>query len=211
MKAIFIRELKSYFRTPIGYVFIGFFMLLTAFFFMMMTLLNGVSDMSMYFSQITLVLVLLVPVLTMRTIAEERRNKTDQLLLTSSVSVSEIVLAKFFAVVALFALAMVATIIYPIILLIFGKPVVGMMIGQYLGFFLLGVSFIAVGIYISSLTENQIIAAIISFGVLLFLYLLNMIAPNISNPVLKYLASWLAITGKFQDFFRGMINPAIII
>lgn len=211
MKAIFKREFKNFFITPIGYIFIGFFMLMSAIMFVMNVMEPQIADLSGFFASLSVVLVVLVPILTMRLLAEEKRNKTDQLLFTAPVTMTEIVLGKFFATAAIYGLVLVCTWIFPIIMMIVSKPVVGIMISQYVGFFLLGLVFISIGLYISALTENQIISAIASFGILLVLVLLDSFAANISIPIVANIVSWLSITARFEDFFIGILNPAVII
>ncbi len=211
MKAIFKREFKNFFITPIGYIFIGFFMLMAAIMFVMNVMEPQIADLSGFFASLSVVLVVLVPILTMRLLAEEKRNKTDQLLFTAPVTMTEIVLGKFFATAAIYGLVLVCTWIFPIIMMIVSEPVVGIMISQYVGFFLLGLVFISIGLYISALTENQIISAIASFGILLVLVLLDSFAANISIPIVANIVSWLSITARFEDFFIGILNPAVII
>ena len=113
MKAIFKKEINSYFNSPLGFVFIAVFVLVTAMFFSLYNLFQGVGDITYIFSNITLLLVLLIPVLTMRSFAEEKNKRTDQLLLTCPISVVSIVAGKFLAAFAVFALALAVTLIYP--------------------------------------------------------------------------------------------------
>lgn len=211
MKAIFKREFKNFFVTPTGYIFIGFFMLISAIMFMVYVVDSKIADLSSFFASLSVALVVLVPILTMRLLAEEKRNKTDQLLFTAPVTTTEIVMGKFLATVAIFGIVLVCTFIYPIILMCVSEPVVGIMLSQYVGFFLLGTVFIAIGLFVSSLTENQIIAAVSSFGILLVLVLLDMFASNIGIPAVAKAVEWLSVTARFEDFFVGILNPSVIV
>lgn len=181
MIAILNRELKAYFSTPTGYIFMGFFLLVAGIFFAMINLLQANPNYNGFLDTITFVFMLVVPVLTMRLVAEESRQKTDQLLLTCPISVTEIVLGKYLASITVFLITLLITCFYPIIMSFFGYIAVGQIISGYLGFFLLGSCFIAVGLFISSCTENQVIAAVVTFTALLFIWLVDMIQQGLPN------------------------------
>jgi len=179
MLAIIKREFRSYFSSPTGFVFMGFFLLLTGFFFTMANVFQANPDYNMVLGSITFVFLIVVPVLTMRLISEETKQKTDQLLLTSPLSLTKMVLGKYFAAVGVFLLTLLVTALYPVLLSFFGSIAVWEIIGGYIGFFLLGSSFIAVGLFISSLTDNQVVAAIVTFVSLLFMWLIDWIQQGI--------------------------------
>jgi ABC-2 type transport system permease protein len=179
--AIFNKELKTYFYSASGYVFMGVFLFICGIFFASYNLLPGSPDYSSVLSSIIFIFLILVPIITMKLIAEEKHQKTDQLLLTSPLSVSEIVIGKYLAAVALFFITLAVTILYPIILSQFGTIPVGQIVTTYIGFALMGASLIAIGIFASSLTENQVIAAVISFGMLLVVWLLDFIKQNLPS------------------------------
>ena len=169
MKAIFKKEFRSYFLSPIGYVFVAIFFFVASLFFVINNIFGGYGDINAVFSSMTMIFLFLTPVITMRSMAEEKNSKTDQLLLTAPVSVVSIVTGKLLAAMSVLAIAMATTVIYPIILLNFTTPAWGKFFGNYVGFFLMGTAFVSIGIYISALTENQIIAAVSTFGVLFLL------------------------------------------
>ena len=173
MRAVWKRELEAFFYTPIGYVFMGFFLLVSGYFFWGYNISSGSSDMSNFFSQVSYIFVMFVPVLTMRLMSEERRNKTDQLLLTSPVSIPAIVAGKFLAEVAVFAIPLAAAVLMPLILKAFGTVSLVAAYSALLGYVLLGAACLAVGTWISALTENQILAYLATFGALLVAYLMN--------------------------------------
>lgn len=211
MKAIFKKELRSYFCSPIGYVFIAIFFFVAALFFAISNLLSGYADVSYVFSNMTMIFLFLTPILTMRLLSEEKNSKTDQLLLTSPVKVSSVVLGKLFAAVAVLGIALATTIIFPLIISAYTTSEWGKIFGNYIGFCIMGATFVSIGLYISSLTENQIIAAVSTFGVLFLLYLIEWFGDTTANVILRTVISSLAITSKFTDFAKGVINIQSVI
>lgn len=172
MKAIYKKELLSYFTSMIGYVFIAFFLMIFGVYFTIYHFGYQYANFEYVLQSVSFLFVLLVPILTMRTIAEERKQKTDQLLLTSPVSIEKIVIGKYAAVLTVFLIAMAVIAVYPILLLQFGKIDLKLAYVSILGFLLMGVADIAIGVFISALTENQIVAAVLGFVAMLFIALL---------------------------------------
>ncbi len=211
MKAIFKKEFKGYFLSPIGYIFVGVFMILSAMFFLTGPISYQVADISALFSNINIVYLFLVSILTMRLLAEEKNKKTDQLLLTAPVSIPEIVVGKYLAAMAVFGITIAISLVFPITLFIFGEPSLGEIIGSYVGFILLWGAFVAIGVFISSLTENQMIAAVSTFGVLLLVYFMDWIAGNFSNPALVTVIQWFSLMSRFFEFQSGILNITDII
>lgn len=185
MQAIFNRELKAYFTSAVGYIFMAVFLVISGIFFVLSDIL--VSQPTPYYSpvlsNITFVFLILVPIITMRTLSEEAHQKTDQLLLTSPVSLPEIVLGKYLAAVTLFFITLLITCLYPLMLSIFGSISVWEIIGGYIGFALFGSSLIAIGIFISSLTESQVASAVGTFGVLLFIWVIDWIQQGLPSTM----------------------------
>ena len=179
MKAIYSRELQAYFSSPAGYVFIGFFLLISGFFFALTNLLPGNSDYIDTLGSITFIFLIVVPLLTMKLMAEEMRHKTDQLLLTSPLRIADIVVGKYLAAVTVFFITLLITGIYPLIMNFYGYIAVWEIVGGYIGFFLLGACFIAVGLFISSLTNNQAVAAVATFATLLFIWIIDWVKQGI--------------------------------
>ena len=173
MIAIFKRELRNYFQSPTGYIFMGFFLLLAGIFFALTNLIGGNPNYIGVLSNLTFTFLIAVPVLTMRLISEERRHKTDILLITNPVSITGIVVGKYLAAVALFLITLGVTWLYPVIMSFFGDVAGWEIVGGYIGFLLLGCSFIAVGIFVSAMTENQVISAVVTFAALLLLWLVD--------------------------------------
>lgn len=185
MLAVYKKELRSYFTSVIGWVFIAFFLVLAGLYFMVYNLISGLTNFSYVYQGIQMFFVLLlVPVLTMRIVAEENRQKTDQLLYTAPVSISKIMVGKYLALVTLFGIAMLIVSTYPLILnsLVSKAATAGEAVdfavayGSTFGFFLLGAAYIAIGLFISSLTESQVIAAVASGVIMIFTYLMSGIA-----------------------------------
>lgn len=181
MAAIFKREMKMYFSSMIGYVFTAFFVLVTAIYFSLQNILSLSPQFENVFNSVIMMFLILAPILTMRLLSEETKQKTDQLLLTSPVSVVGVVLGKFFAAVTVFIIALVITMLFPIILSFYGSIAVAQIIGSYIGFFLLGSSFIAVGLWISSITDNQIVSAVATFAAVFLLLMVETIVSSASG------------------------------
>ena len=181
MAAIFKREMKMYFSSMIGYVFTAFFVLVTAIYFSLQNILSLSPQFENVFNSVIMMFLILAPILTMRLLSEETKQKTDQLLLTSPVSVVGVVLGKFFAAVAVFIIALVITMLFPLILSFYGSIAVAQIIGSYIGFFLLGSSFIAVGLWISSITDNQIVSAVATFAAVFLLLMVETIVSSASG------------------------------
>ena len=211
MRAIYEKELKNYFLTPIGYIFASAFMAISALFFVFQTLTSGYAEIDTMLSYVNIICIFIVPVLTMQSFAEERGKRTDQLLLTSPVNISEIVMGKYFAALSVFLLTLVLSLVFPVILFIIGKPVLSETIGTYVGFIFIWSVFIAIGIYISSMTESQVVSAILTFVVLFVLYLVEMIAGSVRNEIAKTVLGWFSVFGRYEDFKNGIFNVSSII
>ncbi|SHM23707.1 ABC-2 type transport system permease protein [Anaerosporobacter mobilis DSM 15930] len=173
MLAIFKKELRSYFTSMIGYLFIGFFLAIVGVYFMAYNLQGGYANFEYVLNSMVFVFVILVPILTMRLLAEEKKQKTDQLLFTSPLSVSKIVVGKYLAVFAVFVSAMVITMFYPFILSKYGTVSFKLAYTGILGFVLVGAAYLAIGLFLSALFESQAIAAVVTFVVLLITFIMQ--------------------------------------
>ena len=185
MTAVYKRELRSYLTSMIGYIFIFFILLLTGIYFSAYQLSAAYPKFEYTLSSLTFVFLISVPILTMRVLAEERKQKTDQLLLTAPVSVEKIVMGKYLALVTVFAIPMVIICMYPLLMTKFGTVSLGMAYTAILGFFLLGCANLAIGVFISSLTESQVIAAVLTFVLLFAFYMMNGISSFFSEGALS--------------------------
>lgn len=171
MMAIYKRELKGYFHTMIGYVIIAFLIAFSGIYFMAYNLSFGYPYFSYVLSGVTFVYLIVVPMITMRSFAEERKNRTDQLLLTSPVSLFQIVMGKYLAMITIIAISCIVYLIFPLMIKAQGTAYILVDYLSIFTFFLLGCVFIAIGMFLSSLTESQVIAAVGTFGMLMVLYL----------------------------------------
>ena len=181
MTAIFKRELKSYLTSMVGYLFIFFVLVLTGIYFSAYQLSAGYSKFESTLSALTFVFLIGVPILSMRVLAEERKQKTDQLLLTAPISVWDIVFGKYLALVAVFAIPVVIMCFYPLIMSKFGTISYASAYTGILGFFLLGCANLAIGVFMSALTESQVIAAVLTFVFLFAFYMMNGISSFFSQ------------------------------
>ena len=173
MTAVYKRELRSYFTSMVGYVFIAILIFFVGIYFMAYNLFGGYPSFGYVLLSCTIIFMVAVPILTMRSMAEDRRGKTDQLLLTSPVGIPSIVMGKYFAQLAVFAVPMAAAAIMPLVLTAFGTISLTSAYATWLAYFLMGAACIAIGTFVSALTENQIIAYLATFGALLICYLMN--------------------------------------
>ena len=181
MTAIYKRELKSYLTSMVGYLFIFFVLVLTGIYFSAYQLSAAYPKFETTLSAVTFVFLIGVPILTMRVLAEERKQKTDQLLLTAPVSVGNIVTGKYLALVTVYAIPILVLCTYPLIMSKFGTVDFGTAYTAILGFFLLGCANIAIGVFMSALTESQVIAAVLPFVLLFAFYMMNGISSFFSK------------------------------
>ncbi|MBR7163571.1 MAG: ABC transporter permease subunit [Clostridia bacterium] len=216
MKAIYKRELRAYFKTPLGYIFLFAYLLITSAVFTLCNLLTQQTSMVFFFSYVNLVFIFVIPVLTMRLFAEERKNKTDQLLLTAPVRIVDIVLGKFLAASTVLLIGVAATTLYIPIMELYGTPAIAESMIGYLGLFLTGLLFIALGMFMSSITESQVIAAISTSVIILFLWLLGDVNIQFTEVLtgalawlgsaLDWLMNFISITNRLYDFALGTLN-----
>ena len=210
MTAIFKREFKAYFSTPIGYIFLAaFYFFLGIFFFTLFS--NGSPAISEILSSMSTVIFFLLPVITMRTMSEDKRQKIDQILLTSPVKLSSIVLGKFFAALAVFAIGFAPTLIFEIIFAAFVSVNIFSYLYSLLGIMLLGGTLIAIGIFISSLTESTVVSAIITFLINIVLILITLFTSIIQNETIVKIISTISFTNVFQSFSDTVFSIADII
>ena len=203
MWAVFKKEIKSYFLSPIGYVVIGILLLVCSIFFYLTTVSSGSIDLGgLYFYVALYGLIITVPILTMRMFAEERKTGTEQLILTSQVGIPGVVFGKFLAAMAVIVIALLISFMYFGIMCYFGSPNILVLLVTMLGFLLISAAAIAVGMFASSITENQIIAGIITIAFLiitLFTSDLDIGLPEIS------------IMSYYQKFPRGVISLSEVV
>jgi len=227
--AVCKKEVKSYFTSPIAYVAITVFLVLSGFFFQSLMWWFNTQSMQMarnpqYYQQlninqmvysplfhnISIVLLLMIPLITMRLFADEKRIKTDELLYTSPISINQIILGKYFASLLVLLAMLCLNGLLSLFTFAFGNPELVPILNGYLGLFLMGAAFMAIGIFFSSLTENQIVAAVLTFGALLLFWILNWAsysAAGMWRDVLNYLSFF----QHFDDMTRGILDTTDLV
>lgn len=205
------REFLSYFRTPIGYVFIGVFTALTGIIFYLNNLISLSGELLIFLSQLTLLIVLLTPVLTMRLLCEERQHRTDQLLLTSPVSLWRIVLGKFLAATAVLLIAVLLTNVCTLIIALYGTVYPGEWFVGYLGFTLQSMAFVALDLFVSGFTRNPISAVIAAFAANFLLWMVDLLADQISIPAIANSLSFISLYGRYEPFIIGQLSFSSIL
>jgi len=210
MMAVYKKELKSYFYSPLAYIVIGIFTALTSIFFYPYLAFYRLGDFSVMLDTITFFLIFLIPVFTMRLLTEDRKSGSETLLLTSPTSLTEVVCGKYLAAVTVFLVMIAVSWVYPIVQVIFGGSISAQLVGGYIGYFLLGAAFISYGLFASSLTENQIVAAIISFAGLLVIQIAEALASMIGGVVGKVL-EWFSLLSRYRDFSTGIFAVAPVV
>jgi len=208
MLAIYKREMRSYFVSPIGYVYLAIFLAVSAFSFSLTTLQSTTTDVKMYFLSLLFLLVVVSPLLTMKMFAEEKKLRTEQLLLTAPVTIISMVTAKFFAAATVFlaSLGLSALNFYTFRLFAPDKAQWAIIIGNYIAVFFVGCAFLAIGLFVSSLTENQLAAAVGTTGILLFLLVLGFANAYIDLYVFRYIINWISIFQRYQNFTYGVFD-----
>ena len=210
MTAVYKRELKRYLTSMIGYLFIFFILVLAGIYFSAYQLSSAYPKFEYTMSALTFVFLISVPILTMRVLAEERKQKTDQLLLTSPVSVKGIVMGKYLALVTVFAIPMAVMCTYPLIMSKFGTISYKGAYTAILGFFLLGCANIAIGVFFSSITESQVIAAVLTFVFLFAFYMMSGISSFFSQTALSTCIAFGCLILAFCIIIYTMIKNTII-
>ena len=227
MLAIYKKEMRSYFINPVGYVFIGVFLALSAGLCCYTTLQSNSYSTASYYYWLILSMIIIIPLLTMRTFSEERKMRTEQMLLTAPISITGMVMGKFLAAMTIYAGCLAVSCVNLIPLYVMGKresnpdegvvagPVTPEVVGSLLGVLLIGAVFIAIGILISSMTENQLSAAVITIAVLAVMLILNMLngvgseeegTRLINNYVARYIIDWVSVVSRFNNFQYGILD-----
>ena len=206
MKAIFKRELYAYFTTPIGYAYLVFYFVLSGCVFAYTTLFAMSADVSAYFSLMQLVLTVLLPLLTMKLLSEERRQKTEQVWLTAPVPVTHVVLGKFLAAYVLFGTSLVLSSLSFLILTRYAEVKIAVLFGNLLAMLLLGGVFLAVGLFVSALTEYQLAAAVGTVGILLGFLALSFVSQLVNVYWLRFILDGLSVYTRFRNFTQGVFD-----
>ena len=211
MFAIFKRELKAYFTSPLGYVFLAIFYAFSGLFFYIFSLSVGSTDISSVFLMMFIVLMVFVPLLTMRMLSEDKKQKTDQLILTAPVSLLSIVMGKFLAAYAIFAIGVAVMPVYGFVMSTFATVSWLPIWGNTVGLLLLGGIFVSIGLFISSLTENQMIAAIGGFFINLMILLMNTLKSALPNGFLQDVLSSISVYSRYSEITNGIFSLSSLI
>ncbi|MBR2339246.1 MAG: ABC transporter permease subunit [Clostridia bacterium] len=211
MTAIYKREMRSYFTTPIGYIFLSIFLLFSGAVFCYTTLYSYSSDISSYFTVMLVLLMLMLPLLTMKLFSEEKKQKTEQLILTSPVSLFSMVFAKFLAAYTMFAGAMILSSFSFIILYQYSEIQTATLLGNIIAILLVGGAFIAVGVFVSSITESQLAAAVGTIAILAFFLAISLVNSYINVYFIRFIFSSISIFSRFQNFTQGVFDISALI
>ena len=233
MSAIYRKELRSYFINPIGYVYLGVFLVFSALLCCYTTLISGSYDTGSYFTYLIFTFIILIPILTMRLFAEERKLRTEQLLLTAPVTITGMVLGKYFAALTIFVSGILVSCVNFLPLYIIASaekngtdysmthlgPVTAEVVGSLVAVILLGAALIAVGTLISALTENQLSAAVVTIGVIAGMILLNVFnllsdsdgQPLIASYAIRAVIDWISVLSRFSNFSNGIFDYAALL
>ena len=204
------KELVSYFTSPVAYIVMMVFLGITGWYFTSELFLSGFVTMRVVFSIIPFIFIIFIPIMSMRTFAEEKKLGTIELLLTKPVTDFDIIIGKFLAVLGLTIATVLPTVVYVVTLTFLGPVDIGPIVSAYIGLFLMAGVYISIGVFTSSLTENQIIAAILSFVIIFVLYLLNFILgylPTTISNILQYISS----SYHFNSIQRGVLDSRDLI
>lgn len=211
MAAIIKRELSSYFHSAVGYIVLAVFTFFSGRFFYLYCLYYDSASLSNVFSAMVMIIVFLIPLTTMKSFAEEKRQKTDQALLTAPVSLVEIVLGKFIACMILYALCNAVFLIYALFISVFTAPDWVLIMTTLLGMLLMGAALIAIDLFISTLTESQAVAAIFAIGAGLLIYMIDTLASLIDVEFIRTVLYSLSFSRYFAPFSYGVITLSAVV
>ena len=202
---IFRREMFAYFFSPMAYIVISVFLLITGWFFTSDLFLSNDSSLRSIFSIIPFIFIFFVPAVTMRLLSEERKSGTIELLFTMPVSDSEIVIGKFLAGISLLAAALIFTLPYAFTIMILGEPDIGMLVAGYLGLILMGAAYVSIGVFASTISKNQVVSFIIAFMIIFVLWLIDKFLVFVP-PAFVSLFQYMSIDYHFANISRGVID-----
>ena len=211
MFAIFKRELRSFYTTPIGFVFSGIVILLMNVGFYVMNVSVNESDIKPLFNLLLIGLAFIVPILTMRLLSEDKKLKTDQLLLTAPITVTDIVVGKFLAALAVFVISLVGTFIIPLVLALYSVSEPWAIVGNYFAIISAASCFISIGLFISALTESQLVASILSWAVLIGMLFIDMVVATSEILIFKVIIGWISVFSRFSNFTYGLFDLSSIV
>ncbi|MBR6726330.1 MAG: ABC transporter permease [Clostridia bacterium] len=220
MLAIYKREMRAYFTSPIGYIYIAAYLAVSGFLFSLFTVQSALSggniDLGMYYTMLIFVFAIIVPLLTMKSLSEERKMKTEQLLLSAPVSLPSMIMAKFLSAYTMFGVTYLVSCLNTYVLFRYQPDAIVLpnlrvtILGFSIAILLLGAAFVAIGIFVSSLTENQIIAVIGTLAILIFSLLCNALNQFIDSAAIRSVLNWISVFGRFTNFTQGVFDYASV-
>lgn len=212
MLAIYKKELRTYFNGPIGYVYVALFLCISSLLFTYTTIYSGTCDLSSYYAILLYLFAILIPLLTMRMLSEEKKSKTEQILLTSPVSLFSVIFAKYLAAFTLFAGTLLLSCLNFIVLYFYdGNPNTVIMLSTTLGILLIGSAFVAIGIFISACTENQLISALLTIATIAATLIIGSLATYVSFTPLRVVLKWISVFDRFYRFTYGYFDVVAVL
>ena len=212
MLAIYKREMRSYFTGAIGYAFLVIYLVAAGLLFSYTTLFSMSADVTTFFTLMLIFSAVMLPILTMKSFSEERKTKTEQLVLTAPVSIISMVAGKFLAAYSMFAMAHVFTSLYCLLLLPYGNLKAAVMLGNVLALLLVGMVFVSIGLFVSSLTENQLAAAVGTIAIILLLLAVGLAGLFLPTSYwLRFVLDGISIFTRFQSFTAGYFDIASVV
>ncbi|MBQ5973446.1 MAG: ABC transporter permease subunit [Oscillospiraceae bacterium] len=211
MFAIFKRDLRAFYTTPIGYAFSGVVILIMNLCFYYMNVETSSSDVKRIFYWLLLGLAFLAPILTMRLLSEEKKTKTDQLLYTVPLRITDIVLGKYLAALCVFLISLVGTFMIPVILSMFSVAEYWAILGNYVAIVFAASAFIAIGLFVSSTSENQLVSALVSWAILVGLWLVDTLVANVEIRFIRVIVDWVSVFARYESFTYGLFDLSDIL
>jgi ABC-2 type transport system permease protein len=212
MLAIFKKELRSYFNGPIGYVYVALFLCMSSLIFTLTTIYADTTDVSSYYTLLLYLFAILIPLLTMRMLSEEKKTKTEQILLTSPVSLFSVIFAKYLAAFTLFAGTLLLSCLNFITLYFnSGSPNTAVLFSSTLGILLIGSAFVAIGIFVSACTENQLVSALLTIAAIAATLVLGNLANYINFTPVRVVLKWISVFDRFYGFPQGKFDTVAVL
>ncbi|HIU32178.1 MAG TPA: ABC transporter permease [Candidatus Caccousia avistercoris] len=211
MNAIFRREFRAYFYSPIAYVFMGVVLFLFGTYYWQVVMIGSSYYLGQVYGAMFTWLMLFLPALTMRSLSEDRKNKTDQALITAPVSVTGIVWGKFLAAFCIYLITMAITLIPAVVIGMFSEPSWALVFGNFVASLLYGSAILAIGIFVSSLTESQIVALIGTIGISIFLMLVDSLGSLIQSEWFQQVVTWISFQSRYSPFTNGIFNISSVV
>lgn len=211
MKVVYCKEVGQLFHSVIGYIYLAAFLLISGGYFVIYNLFPASADISHFFSQLMSTIIFLLPMLTMRSYAEEKKLRTEQLLMSAPISAIAVELGKFFAVLTIFAVGLSSTILYVACLAMLGQVEFLVVFGNIIGMLTVASTFLAIGLLVSLMTENQITACIVTYSILLMFWLIGTVETYVTNPVLKVVVHNISLSNRFVEFSMGILDISTLI